>query len=93
MDDRGFSFTAGFSFIIADCSLIAAFLPVDLSYLFIFLICLSFLPAYLFSHCPSVRHRLKPLRNECLILIDNHAISLMIIIEHILIKIFLFIKL
>ncbi|ABP41576.1 membrane protein [Yersinia pestis Pestoides F] len=42
LDDRGFSFTAGFSFIIADCSLIAAFLPVDLSYLFIFLACLSF---------------------------------------------------
>ncbi|UFA63215.1 Uncharacterized protein YP598_3601 [Yersinia pseudotuberculosis] len=51
------------------------------------------MPAYLFSHCPSVRHQLKQLRNECLILIDNHAISLMIIIEHILIKIFLFIKL
>ncbi|WP_053011402.1 hypothetical protein [Yersinia pseudotuberculosis] len=66
LDDRGFSFTAGFSFIIADCSLIAAFLPV-----------------YLFSHCPSVRHRLKQLHNECLILIDNYAISLMIIIEHI----------
>ncbi|NSL62633.1 hypothetical protein F1514_001515 [Yersinia pestis] len=67
-------------------------MPVDLSYLFIFLICLSFLPAYLFLTV-IVRHRLKPLRNECLILIDNHAISLMIIIEHILIKIFLFIKL
>ncbi|PVF12690.1 hypothetical protein DBO95_13990, partial [Yersinia pestis] len=43
---QGFFFYCWFSFIIADCSLIAAFLPVDLSYLFIFLICLSFLPAY-----------------------------------------------